>query len=132
MDFISYRQAFEQLIVKGVLDGRLGQIQRVSISPSRLCALAFGQKMGASVMSTHDLALDYYGLMKFSLGAQMIIQDCRERYRDKQIRLIELPVVYFASIKIDDVSYLAPELAGGFADFKREVLLARNFNGRKI
>jgi len=128
-EFESYMTLFErEVVADGVTLRVLGRPELVPVRNGRLSRTMFGRVLGARVRSDEQFALDYYGLLKKSTG---LIQQV-ETVTGMQIKMIETTVVHFASIRIEAVASLAPNLVKEFPIFKGLVLQWRRFpkNGR--
>lgn len=114
-DFRKYLGRFEEeVMLSGVREGVLGQIELVAVRDGRLTASSFGKMIGTTVDTNLVLAFDYYGLIKKSVGFKEKIR----KMKGKQVRLASAHVVHFASVKIEDVLDLSSVLVGDFPKFK--------------
>jgi hypothetical protein len=123
MDFKKYLKQFEiWIVVAGVRTGVFGQKEVIPARRGKLADTPFGRTIGLKFDSELPLAIDYYGHMKKSTGFFEMIAEV-----DTQVRMIECPVVHFASIKLDDIVELSSTLISDFPVFKREMLRLRGF-----
>jgi len=123
MDFKKYLLQFEaQIIVVGVCRNVFGRSEVIPARRGKLAATSFGKIIGLEFPAKSPIAIDYYGHMKKSTGFFEMIAEV-----DTQVRMIECSVVHFASIKLDDIVELSPELISDFPVFKREMLRLRGF-----
>lgn len=126
--FEKYRDDFEQrIIVCGVKSQYFGRREQVPINSGRLSRQLFGSLMGKTISSSEVLAVDYYGFLKKSDGFFTYLTELRSSLVGKQIKLIKVPVVHFAAIRLEKVAKLAPDLVSSFSQFKKTILDARGF-----
>ena len=126
--FIDYREEFERkVIIAGIEQNCLGKSERVSANSGRLSAKPFGDKMGVEVNTDIVCAIDYYGHIKKSNGFGNMMRGLRKRFFGKQIKFVRVIVVHFASIRLEKIAKLAPDLIAKFPKFKKEILDARGF-----
>lgn len=122
-DFTNYLNEFEQnVIIKGVLSGVLGRVQFVSMKNCKLSRTEFAKIMGLEFPCIRPIAIDYYGLIKKSSACSCITEE-----DGKIIKMLEMPIVHFASIRIGHINLLYRSLLSDFADFKEEVIRLRGF-----
>lgn len=127
MNFDEYLKQFEEKIIcTGVKNGCLGKKERVPVRPDRLEKSNFGKLLGVHVQSEDILVIDYYGFWKKSEGFGKELEVLSNK-RNYQVKSIEANVVHFASIRIEKIAELAPELVSQFPWFKKEILTARGF-----
>jgi len=123
--FRKYLQAFEeQVIINGFEQGFFSQHILVPVRHGRLSSTRFGKLMGISFDYPKALVIDYYGLLKKSEGFYLTLAQNPGEY---QVKMFWSPIVYFASVRIEDISYLAPDLVIGFSAFKERILIERGF-----
>jgi hypothetical protein len=126
--FRQYLKAFEnRVVIPGIIEGCFGKIEQVHVGPGKLARLPFGKRMGGYIRTNEVLVIDYYGYAKKSAGFAAKIMDMKKKYSGKQIKMVRAPVVYFASIRLEKVAKLAPDLVASFSWFKKQILDARGF-----
>lgn len=128
-NFKKYLAQFEHdVLEQGVTTGILGRVSRVPVAKGRLANTPFGHFLGPWVQSNALFAVDYYGLLKRSSG---LYQEARRLQKGllvgRQVKMMSAPVVHFASIKLGQMSRLAPHLLMEFSEFKETILKARGF-----
>ena len=79
--------------------------------------------MGVVFDHAEPAAIDYYGFIKKSSGLMAQFANSS----DLQVRAVRAPIVHFASIKVEDVSDLSPELVRDFPGFKKLLVTLREF-----
>lgn len=128
MNFIEYRDKFEiDIVLKGLQLGVFSGKKQVPVSRSRMAYTSFAKKLGLFVVSSSIFAIDYYGYLKKSSG--FIDAFCNQKIlRGKQLKSAYVDVVHFASIKMEDISYLDSNMLKDFPEFKKVILTARGFN----
>lgn len=114
-----------EVIIRGVGGGHLGREEMVPVRNGKLSKQPFGKLVGLEVESETSLAVDYYGHLKKSSGFFRDVKDATPT--DTQARMMRSTVVHFASIKVEDVVLLAPELVPVFPILKHELLRRRGF-----
>ena len=126
--FELYMVEFELCFLSAaVTQGKLGRREVLPVRPGKLTRSHFGAKMGTSFQSPVSFAIDYYGLLKRSTMLFAEIQWMQDELRGRQVKAMESVVIHFASVRIEDIARLTPELVGGFPTFKKTVLDARGF-----
>lgn len=129
MNFALYRQMFEnQVVAKGVLTGCLGANSKVSLRPGKLSVLHFGKLMGLVFDSQISCAIDYYGHVKKSSALLQQIEEIGRSMPYAQVKMVQVVLVHFSSIRIEKVARLAPDLVAEFPLFKKTILDARGFS----
>lgn len=128
-DFKGYLSQFEHDVLEnGVVYGVLGRISRIPVAKGRLAGTSFGRFMGPWIQSDALFAVDYYGLLKRSSGLyQEAMRLQKGLLVGRQVKMMSAGVVHFASIKLDQMSRLAPHLLREFSEFKEIILKARGF-----
>jgi hypothetical protein len=126
--FDQYREDFEKAVVLGVRQGLLGKKKAVPVSAGKLAKRKIGAILGDQVRSEEIIVLDYYGYMKKSQGFQAMVREVIASLKGKQLKMVEAPVVHFNSIRLEILAKIAPDLVTKFAEFKKAVLDAREFN----
>ena len=122
-EFVEYLGEFEiAVICKGVMDGVFGKKEMVPSRNGKLSRTPFGRLIGSKLEYSSPLAIDYYGHMKKSTGFYEMLAEA-----DIQVRMIECDVVHFASLKIEDIVEISPELIAKFPVFKKQMLKRRGF-----
>jgi len=129
VDFLEYRQLFENKVVAGGVQlGCLGMMGKVSTRIGRLSAQSFGKLMGLVFESQVSCAVDYYGHIKKSTALLDQISRVGRVLPNVQIKMIPTVLVHFSSIRIEKIARLAPDLVAGFPLFKKTILDARGFS----
>lgn len=124
-----YLRQFETLVVvPGISQGLIGGVRRVSLRPGRLSKTPFGSLLRGRLQSPEPCGVDYYGLLRLSSGVDTVVEEARRDYPNHQVRMVEVPVVYFNSIRLETVLHLSPDLAQYFPEFKKRLLDLRGFN----
>ena len=124
MNYKSYLDSFErEVIIPGVDSGRLGKKGMITIKKCKLSNTPFGDFVGLNLVHEVAMAIDYYGLIKKSVGMLRVI----EEYKNIEIKSILVPTVYFASVKNEDITELAPHLLNNFPLFKSYLIQLRGF-----
>lgn len=124
MPFEEYLQKLESMIVAGIITGKLGKVEMLSMRPGKLAVTAFGKRIGKVHPHETSFAIDYYGHYKRSAGF-------RRHRKGKfavpyQIRSAQTTVVHFASLRIEDIAAMGtPALITGFPTFKAALLELR-------
>ena len=137
MDFKQDLYRFEkEVIVKGVFEKKLPMFSKkaaVSVKDCRLHKTPFGEDIGWLIDTDLILTIDYYGHLKKSRGFYDYYS-CKNLIEKQQIKLIESAVVFFASIRIEDVAAVTNEVGiiAGFPFIKNEILIRRGFRKRVI
>ena len=125
--FRSYLRKFEHdVIAAGVEKGLLGKDKLVPLRNGKLARSKFGKLIGVRIDSEIVFAVDYYGHMKKSRGLVNTANDTSAE-KEGQVRLLEAPVVHFASIKIEDIASLDVNMIALFPTFKQKMLIERGF-----
>ena len=121
-----YFQLFEEQVIIAGFEKEIitGSIKLVSIRNSRLFRSPFGNLLGNIFDHNRPFAIDYYGLTKKSTG---FFDKCKG-YKGVLVKGLEVPVVYFASIKPDIIETCAPELLDEFVERKRQLIELRDFS----
>jgi hypothetical protein len=123
-DFLEYLNQFEVGVV--ICGFELDMFTKHTLVPVRPCRLAFehfGRLLGRTFDYAFPLVIDYYGMIKKSSGFMEKIMDIGKY----QVKMLQAPVVFFASIRIEDVAEIAPALVSGFPAFKNRLLAERGF-----
>ena len=119
-----YLNSFEsRIILPGLEKKMFCKEGMVTLKECKLCGTPFGKFIGMRIDTPIPMAVDYYGHIKKSTG----IMDVVEKYDGIEIKSIKVPVVYFASVKNEDILNLAPELMDGFPLFKKYLIDLRGF-----
>jgi hypothetical protein len=123
-NFKIYLHQLEQhVIVPGILVNQFTKNRMVSAKNGRLEVTEFGKLIGAQFDCQVVCAIDYYGLVKKSSAFA-------SSYMNQNgilVKAVEVPVVYFASLKIEHVSQFCDQLVKDFPRFKKQMLEARGF-----
>jgi len=99
----------------------------VPVRPGRLSRAPVGALLGSTFVLPEPLVVDYYGHLKKSSGFLVKVERAKKKYVGKQVRMVLAPVVHFATVKIEVVAKLAPELVADFPAFKKRILNTRGF-----
>jgi hypothetical protein len=126
--FDSYAEKFEQAVALGVSSGVLGKTKSVPVHPGKLAKKKIGQVLGEQISVGSVVVIDYYGYMKKSYGFKLMVKEVIATLDGKQLKMVEAPVVHFNSIRLEVLAKIAPGLVAGFAEFKKAILDAREFN----
>lgn len=121
-----YLNLFEKnIVIAGVDSGvlKLGSQVMVPVKDGRLDNTEFGKFIGNSFDYAPVLVIDYYGLLKKSAG----FKSKEESYQDVEVKRLKSNVIYFASIKIEDIVNLDKSLAVDFPGFKKYLVDLRGF-----
>ena len=99
----------------------------------RLHKTPFGEDIGWLIDTDLILTIDYYGHLKKSRGFYDYYA-CKNLIEKQQIKLIESAVVFFASIRIEDVAAVTKEVSivASFPFLKNEILIRRGFRKRGV
>ena len=98
-------------------------VMNVPIRPGKLHPTEFGRFIGDTFVFDGILAFNYYGLFKVSDKIKQTYLDNLKIFPG--IRVIQSPVVNFASILPADVQYICPDLYEGFREFKEYIVKLR-------
>lgn len=127
--FYEYMIQFEsRVILEGVKKNCLGKVEKIPLRSGKLTKQRFGKFMGTVLSTPQVCVIDYYGLLKKSSGFWDLASETRKNFSGKQVKSIEVPVVHFASVRIEKVATLAPDLVTWFPIFKKRILDARGFH----
>ena len=105
----------------------LAILKMIPVRPGKLAKTRFASLMGSTFNYIPSLVIDYYGLLKRSTGLVEKILEMKRKIQGKQLRLIKVPVIHFASVRMEDVAASAPELVAALPEFKKTILSARGF-----
>lgn len=123
-DFRKYLEKFEsKVVVGGIEGGMFDKISMVPVRKGKLDKTTFGDTLGTQFEYDKPAAIDYYGLIKKSTG----LVDQVSSNHELQVRAVKAPIVHFASIKIEWISDLAPDLVRDFPKFKKKIVSLRRF-----
>jgi len=124
-----YLDSFEKrVIIQGLYEGKLGKLGMITIRECKLSNTQFGKFVGTSLEYSVPMAIDYYGLIKKSTGVLKVV----DGYKNVEIKSILIPVVYFASIRHEDIMDLANDLLNDFPLFKKFLIELRGFKANQI
>jgi hypothetical protein len=129
-DFKKFLSVFEQVVIlPGMVKGKLGRSELVPIRSGKLAKTHFGREMGEILLSKEVAVVDYYGHLKRSIGFIEKANQVRSDLPGRQLRMVESSIVHFASIKIEMVAKLSPDilLVAKFPEFKNYMLALRGF-----
>lgn len=122
----NYLSIFErEFVLKGIDAGILGKTMMVSARDGKLFGTEFGDFICSSgnIDISYPVAVDYYGFVKKSNGFYSNIK----QHEKIEIRAMETKVVYFASIKISNISEISQNLVSEFSGFKKFLVALRGF-----
>ncbi len=123
-EFKDYLEKFEKdIVVRGIKAALLGRYMMIPIRRGKLEKTEFGKILGPEFIYLEPAAIDYYGLIKKSSGLVAKFANSTEL----QVRAVRAPIVHFASLKIENISDLAPELVRNFPEFKKMLVVLRQF-----
>lgn len=126
-NFFTYLPEFEKRVVESfVLDGCIKK-EKIPIRAGKLANATFGRKLGGMIDSMEIFAIDYYGHIKRSKGLIFEFHTILANVPE-QVKSVEAPLVYFASIRFEKVAKYAPDLVADFRWFKKNLLDMRGFN----
>ena len=123
--FRAYQKKFEGAVM-GELHA-LAVMKMIPVRPGRLVKTRFGALIGRIFSHDKLLVIDYYGFLKKSSALVERIESERAELAGRQVRMLKALVVHFASVRMEDVARLAPQLVSDFPDFKKTILRARGF-----
>jgi hypothetical protein len=119
-----YLEDFEaQVILKGLQDSIFGRKIMIPVKKGKLDKSDFGNFIGGTFDCNEALVIDYYGLLKKSTGFAVKL----DSYEDVEVKRVRVPVAHFASIKIEHIADLAPDLVVNFPTFKKHLVKLRGF-----
>ena len=133
VNFYKYLNKFESEVVReGIIKGVIGKPLQVNVRDGKFACTKFARHMGNVIEFSEPFVLDYYGHLKRSRGFYDLIDSKKESISQRQIKSISAQVVFFAALKIEDISAITdnPYLRSKFSDFKKEVLHWRGFEKR--
>lgn len=126
--FQQYLKDFEQQVVIGGVQAKtFKKTFMVSVKSGKLDSTEFGKTIGTKFEHAGVIVIDYYGLLKRSTG----FWDKIKGMVDVEVKSLKSVVVHFASIKIEHVTDLAPDLVVGFSDFKKHLVESRAFENNE-
>lgn len=126
--FNGYRDDFEIAIIeKGIEVGVFDTRGHVSVNRSKMAYTAFAKRLGAAIKTYKIFAVDYYGYIKKSTGFIDSLHMQIGILRGKQIKSMRVPLVHFASIKMEDVAKINSNMLKEFPKFKQTILTLRGF-----
>lgn len=127
-EFHMFLDRFErEVIVNGIEKKKYKPFIKVcstSISQGKLFDTDFGRSIGESINTDMILTIDYYGYLKKSKGFLDYIKNL-----DTHVKKIDSHMIYFASIKIEDIVRVVDEidLIASFPKLKDQILTHRGF-----
>ena len=129
----TYVRKFErEVIIPGIEQQLFGKIQDVALRRGRLAKTKFGLALGGVIETDLNLVIDYYGYCKKSKGFLDFVREVRHGYKGQQIRKVSATVIYFQSIRIEDVARLSQgDVISGFPQFKHDLIKLREFSNTK-
>ena len=134
INFLKYLNKFEsEVICLGVKQGIIGKSLQVNVRDGKLASSRFAKHLGSRVSTDEPLVVDYYGYLKRSDGFLKLLEEKKEAIRNRQIKSIKTKVVFFASLKIEEIAEITTSqyLKGGFSEFKNQILHWRGFGQKK-
>lgn len=124
--FADYMEQFEQKVMIPCAENELFKRKiMVSTRTPKLRDTAFGQFIGPAFKYDGILAFNYYGLTKVSTGFQKRVQQVVNDGMD--VKAVETLVVYFAAIKMKNITDFAPDLVLHFTEYKEYLVALRDF-----
>lgn len=127
-DFSGYRDRFEIAIVeRGLEAGVFNTRGPVSINRSRMAYTALAKNLGPQIKTSKIFAIDYYGYVKKTNGFIDSLHIQMGLLRGKQIKSMRVPIVHFASIKMEDIAEINQNMLKEFPRFKKTILTLRGF-----
>lgn len=128
-DYAEYRDSFEDKVIKASLNhndhGSVFKKRKVPAKKGKLYNTEFVGFVGDMFNCEDPIAIDYYGFFKKSSG----FIEKMDSFEDIEVKSMLVPVAHFASIRIEIISDLAPELIINFSDYKKYLLSLRGFKG---
>jgi len=130
-DFSNLLSKFEErVIVSGASNGTLKHLVKTADVPVSGCKLyksGFGVYMGHIVDTDLILTIDYYGYLKRSRGFISFAEG-------KNSKTLKSKIIYFASIKIEDVVKATEdaEVIVAFPKLKDKILIKRGFRKERV
>lgn len=119
-----YLNDFERLVVlTGLAKGIFGRRIMIPVKKGKLDKSEFGDFIGKDFECKDAIVIDYYGLLKKSTGFATKL----DSYEDVEVKRVRVPVAHFASIKIEHIADLAPDLVVNFPSFKKHLVSLRGF-----
>lgn len=119
-----YLNSFEnRIIIPGLEKKMFCKEVMITLKNGKLANTAFGKFIGNLLECEEILAVDYYGHIKKSKG----LLDMVEKYKGIEIKSVLVPTVYFASVKNEHITELAPHLLNDFPLFKAYLIQLRGF-----
>jgi len=132
MRFLETLSAFElAVIVPHVKRGTLIKPMYVSVRNGRLYR-SLSSLLGTVIESSEVFSIDYYGYSKKSRGLLSQINELLKESTGMQISAMRISVVYFASIKVEDIAVVAPDMVSVFPFLKKEILTRRGFKNGQV
>ena len=130
---MNYLNKFEKVIEAGVTQNIIGKDTLVNVREGKFACTKYARTLGERVNSEVPFVIDYYGYLKRSKGFINLIRDKEEAIRNRQIKCVHARVVYFASLKIEEIAEVTTSqyLRSGFSEFKKRILYWRGFEKRK-
>lgn len=116
-------QLEKEVLIPSVERKIFSKDRMVSIKTGKLETTSFGEIVGSFFNSNVPCAIDYYGLLKKSSSFIKAFVECDV----VKIRTVKVPVVFFASLKIEHINDLNADLVRDFPLFKRQLLSFRGF-----
>jgi hypothetical protein len=133
VNFLDYLNKFERVIAVGVTQNIIGKDVLVNVREGKFACSKYARCLGDRVNSEVPFVIDYYGYLKRSKGFITLIRGKEEAIRNRQIKSVQVRVVYFASLKIEEIAEVTTSqyLRSGFSEFKKTILHWRGFEKRK-
>jgi hypothetical protein len=115
------------ILIPGIARGIFTTKVQVPVRLQKLHKSDFGSFIGNVIEGEQSvMVIDYYGFLKRSAGFIAEVKD--HQSRGFELRSIDVPVAYFAGIKVEHLSDYAPELLNYFPSFKRFLVKLRKFD----
>jgi hypothetical protein len=128
----TFKEAIERIekkiIIKGIESLVFTSVGYVNARQGKLAKTKFGKAVGNIIHTNIPFAIDYYGHFKKSSCLLAQIEEDKTKIKnDAQLKAITCIVIHFASIKIEDVAVINPNLLQDFISIKKEILKKRGF-----
>lgn len=113
----------KNIIVEGIKRKRFSRKKKIPTKNCKLSNRDFGKQVGHTIDTDIVLVIDYYGYLKRSRGFFQRVK------KDPSLKEVRSYIIYFASIKMEDVSAMTSSVAVmlDFPRLKNEILILRGF-----
>ena len=124
---------FEKVLVEGFCRGVWDSRRYVPVRPGKLHKTILTSILGYSINTDIPLVVDYYGYLKKSEGFFEEARQLSKDYSGSQLKLIEVPIVFFASLKVEDVATVSGDhvFVGQFVALKQYLINLRGFRTKR-